>query len=218
MTPTSTETKTSAAEKAWATATKATAAANDALGPARENLQAARDAHDAADREVFAALTAKVVDPAAAKERIEKARAAVKMAEDDLQWAALQLGAAETVHEQAHEQDARRAVTVAEYETETAAFNNPQSRERVLVEQLASTVTELVVLISDRKDRHDRLAQEWEHLPPEQRPRRTLTTTSTRTITELIAFIPPEVAATVKAALAAAEDELNQRRRAQRFS
>jgi hypothetical protein len=71
---------------------------------------------------------------------------------------------------------------------------------------------------SDRKDRHDRLAQEWEHLPPEQRPRRTLTTTSTRTITELIAFIPPEVAATVKAALAAAEDELNQRRRAQRFS
>lgn len=208
------------ARKAWTAATKATAAAHAAIQPYCDQLAAARDALASAQAEALDAIAVKSVDPAAARERIEKARAAIKTAEDDVQWAILELNAAEARHEQAHtdEQAARRAVTAAEYVAAHREWNDENNRENQLLRQLKDNIAELIPMINDRKNQHDRLAQEWAHLPTEERPQlkagQPITDTSTRLIGEHIADITPEVSAAIKAGAAAAQAELTARRRA----
>jgi hypothetical protein len=212
----------SSAQKAWAASTKATAVAFDAIQPARDNLEAAQQALTAANAEALAAVTVKSPDPQAARERIEKACAAIKQAEDNVQWAVLELHAAEAVHEQAHtdEQAARRRVTVAEYELAQKEWSDPNNRERQLLRELTALIAELTPMICDRKDLHDRLAHEYEHLPPDERPQLRsgpLMATSTRFVGECFADLTPELVVAIRAGLETAQTELRERRRAEQF-
>jgi hypothetical protein len=222
MTTKTAEATTAQAQKAWRAATEKTAEAEAALQPARDGLTAAQEALAAAESEGIAAVVTKSTDPEAARDRIEKSRTAIKEAQDGVQWAVLELHAAEAVHEEAHqaEQAARRAVTVAEYQAAHKEWNDPDSREEKLLAQLSDTVAELIPLIIDRKDLHDRLTQEWQHLPADERPQlktgRPITTSPSRFTGEHIADITPEVAVAIKAGSAAALAELTERARARR--
>ncbi len=222
MTSTAEPTTTPTAAHALTEAAEVTAATNAKLQPARAALDAARDALAAAEDEALQAIVVKNPDAKAARERIEKSRAAIKTAEDGVRWAVLELHAVEAQHEQAHaaEQAARRCVVAEEYAAAHAAYNNENSRENVLLRQLESVVAELIPLICDRKDQHDRLSSEWSHLPPDERPQlkpgKRITATSIRLVHEHIAGLTPEIATAIKDGAAAADAELTERRRAQR--
>src|SRR5260370_1400235 len=84
--------------------------------------------------------------PDDAKAGIEQARVRIKTEQDAVIWPILQLHAAEAVHEQAHakEKPARRAVIAEEYTLAHAEYNDPKSRESVLLAQLESAVAELI--------------------------------------------------------------------------
>jgi hypothetical protein len=209
------------AQKSWHTATKATAAASDAIPPARAALEAAQEALTAANAEAVQSIVIKSKDPDAARSRIEAARAAVKVAEDDVQWRVLVLHAAEAAHEEAHaaEQQARRAVTVARYEAAHEEWNDENSAENRLLGTLSATVRELVLALDARKDLHKQLALEWAVIPDTEKPKlggKRIVDDSWRFISELIT-LPPEVAQCVKSAAEAAAGEVTERRRAARF-
>ncbi len=152
----------SAAEKAYEAATAATAAAGAALGPANEKLAAAKKALEDAQDEALKAITEKSADPVAAKERFQKARKAVGDREDDVDWALFELQAFEVADEQAHaaEQVARRAFIIEQIQTASREYNDPASRENVLISQLTATIAELLPLIADREELHRRLSGE----------------------------------------------------------
>jgi len=109
------------------------------------------------------AITEKSADAAAAKERFVRARQAVKDREDELDDALFELQAVEVGDQQAHdaEQVARRRVIIEEVVKADAEFNDPESRENVLLGQITDGIAELIPLINDRKDRQERLASEW---------------------------------------------------------
>jgi hypothetical protein len=107
-----------------------------------------------------------------AKERFKKARQAVKDREDDVDWALFELQAFEVADEAAHqaEQAARGRVTIEHCQKAHDELNNPDSRENQLLRQVTSAIAELVPLISERKSRHTRLAQELQYIPKDQLP------------------------------------------------
>ncbi len=206
-----------AAEKAYAAATAATAAAGAALGPANDKLTAAKQALADAQDEALRAITEKSADAAAAKERFVRARQAVKDREDELDDALFELQAVEVGDQQAHdaEQVARRRVIIEEVVKADAEFNDPESRENVLLGQITDGIAELIPLINDRKDRQERLASEWAHIPVEERPQikgGPRVSISTRWVTDHVANLTTEVLAAIRAGT----EEAEERRRTQR--
>ena len=161
----------SAAGKAYEAATAATAAAGAALGPANEKLAAAKKALEDAQDEALRAITEKSADPVAAKERFKRARQAVKDREDDLDDALFELQAVEVGDRQAHEaeQVARRTLVIKQIQVASLEYNDPASRENVLLGLLKDTVAELIPLTADREELHRRLGNEMPYLSPEEK-------------------------------------------------
>ena len=211
---------TTPAAKALAAAAKTTAATYDAIAPARAVLEAAQQALDAANAEAIEAVIVKNPDPKAARERIEKSRAAIKAAEDDVQWRVLEFHAVEAQHQEAYdaEQVARRRVVIEEVVKAHDEFNDENSRENELLRQITSGIAELVPLINDRKDRADRLASELASMPVEERPQLKggAGSTSTRWVSDHVANLTPELLVAIRAGTAAAESALSERARVQR--
>lgn len=204
-------------EKALAAATKATAVAYAAIAPANDALAAAREALDAANAEAIAAIVVKNPDAAAARDRIEKSRAAVKAAEDDVTWKVVELHAREAQHEQAceAEQAARRAVTIEEYVAEMDRCSDPNNHEAQLLATLQSVVTETIIALSDRDALHNRLNSQWASIPADEKPRLACSCyppgSSASLRGEFIADLHPIVAEALKQATAAAAGQLRRR-------
>jgi hypothetical protein len=171
----------SPAEKAYEVATAATTEASAALGPANDKLGAARKALADAQDEALRAITEKSADPAAAKERLQKARQAIKDREDDLDWALLELQSFEVADQQAHdaEQVARRAVIIERIQVASREYNDPASRENVLLGLLKDTLAELIPIIADREELHRRLTNELPYLSPQEKAQLAGTTLQT---------------------------------------
>ncbi|MEM6109211.1 hypothetical protein AAHS21_23690 [Mycobacterium sp. 050272] len=165
-------TKTSTAQRAYAEAVKVRDGVGAMLSAANDGIARAEQALDAAKVAAIEAVNARCADPLAARQRIETARATVKKAEDDLDFAKLQLQAAEVVERQAFDdvELARVPVIVEEYQDAVRERNDPQSREKVLLAQLTDNIAELMSIIGQRRQQHARLAAEYEHLPVEKRP------------------------------------------------
>jgi hypothetical protein len=214
--------ETSPLTKALAAATKATAAAYDAIEPAEADLAAARQALGTANTDLLTSVVVKNPDPKAAKTRIEGSRAKLKLAADEVEWCVLKAHAVEVQYQQAveAEQAARHAVFVEEYQAEHEAFNDPGSRENTLLARVTADVSELFVLLGDRKDKHDALSSQWASLPPAERPPvkagKPIGSTFSRVIPANITA-PPEIVEAVKSGLAAADAEYAERRRAAQF-
>lgn len=96
--------------------------------------------------------------------------------------------AAEAAHARACAEEARaqRAVTAQEYLRAHAEFNNPDSRENLLLKRVGEDVTELIGVINARQEQHDRLSRDVASWPAEERqdlripPGKPITTCGTR--------------------------------------
>jgi hypothetical protein len=145
-------------------ATKATAAADAALTEAREAVPAA-------EKKLADLEAAFCVGDASSKAELAKARGAIEQARGDVEWSVLQRQAAEAAHSRAADVEAaaRRCVTAAEYLAEHRSFNDPESRESVLVARLESTVAELIRVVDARQTLHHRLAAEADSFPADER-------------------------------------------------
>jgi len=145
-------------------AVKATAAADAALTEAREAVPAA-------EKKLADLEAAFRVGDASSKAELAKARGAIEQARGDVEWAQLQLQAAEAAHSRAADAEAaaNRRVTADAYLAEHKAFNDPTSRESVLVDQLESVVAELIQVVDARQTLHHRLATEADSFPAAER-------------------------------------------------
>ena len=148
--------------------------AANATDDARTGITASREALAQAEREAVEAMSAATIDgdTPAARTRVEKARQKVEKARADIDWATLQLNAAENAYARTHDDvtRAQRVVIAEEYIAEHQAFNDPNLRETVLLKQVTDTIAELLPLVKQRQDWHDRLASEVNHFHPEERP------------------------------------------------
>ncbi|MGA7054667.1 MAG: hypothetical protein WBZ37_26050 [Mycobacterium sp.] len=189
----------SPAQKAYEAATAAIAAAGAALAPAADKLAAAKLALETAQDEAPRAITEKSADPAAAKERFQKARKAVGGREDDVDWALFELQSFEVADEKAHvaEQVARGRVIAEEIVNAHNEFNDENSRENQLPRQVSDGIAQLIPIINDRKALQDRLGREWQHLPEDVRPQLKLPaggqTTSSGPAVPRLVKLPEEV-------------------------
>lgn len=211
----STAAKSTAAERAHAAAIKHTAATAAEIESAAEQVAAAEQALTDAKAELEAAMVAKCADPAAAKERITRARDGITEAQDNLEFAILQHQAAEVVNRQAceDEQAAGHRVTAEEYLRAHAEWNSETNRERTLLTQLTDVVSELTVLVNERKDLHSRLNTAWGYIPPDVRPEIPHGAwlpagDGSRLIGVWVDSIPTEVAAAIKAGAARGSEAL----------
>lgn len=158
-----------------------------ALTAAREASNTADAAVDTAEAEVertahaIQAAEAHVVDTLTdlnagkadvTQDTITQARATVEQAHRDHEWALLQRDAAHAARSRAHDEEARahRALTAQEYLAAHKEFNDPASREAILHERIRADVAELVSLVDERQEHHDRLARDIASWPADERP------------------------------------------------
>jgi hypothetical protein len=166
-----TKTAGTAAQKAYEAAMAANAEAVAKLGPAADRLTAAKQALADAQEEALKAITEKSADPVAGKERFQQARKAVSDREDDVDWAIFEIQAFEVAERQANdaEQVAHRAVIIEQCQAASRDYNDPASRENILLSLFKDTVAELIPIIADREELHLRLSNELGNPSPEER-------------------------------------------------
>lgn len=101
-----------------------------------------------------------------------ESEAAISSAERDIIRARIHLEAAEIAYSRAQklEGQANDAVIAEDYRAEHVRFNDPQSRENILLANLRDNIVELVPTIQARKELHDRLAQAYNGISADQRP------------------------------------------------
>ena len=151
-----------------AAAEKVTTEAGAAVTAAAEQIEAA--ARAVADAE--AAVVEVLANPRE-QDALDQARAAVEKARRDREWSVLQHAAAEVAYYRASdaEVEARRGVTAEEYIKAHKEFNNPESRESILLQRVRADVAELIPLIAARQEHHDQLARDVASWPVEERQR-----------------------------------------------
>jgi hypothetical protein len=168
------------------TAAQALTAATEAASAAAAAEVAAGDDVTAAEQAVIDLEASLVGGSLVTRQQLDQARAKIEQARSDVEWRKLQHHAALAAHSRASDAAAaaHRAVVREEYLAAHAAHNDPSSRENVLLAQLTDTVTELVQLIDDRQEQHDRLAHEFTSFPADEKFRppagRPITTHGTR--------------------------------------
>jgi hypothetical protein len=198
---------TTTAQQEWATAAEATAAAGEALTAAYDAIGTAQQDLELAEANVVEVVGAAVINGGGpSRTEIGKARTAVEKCRSDLEWAKIQHQAAEVAYTRAvdNEITKRRAVIAEQYLAEHARFNDPESRENVLLAQISDAVAELLPAIAARKERHGVLTKERAHFPateplpiPQGRPIRQYDSVRTASVT----LREPEVADAIKAGI-----------------
>lgn len=215
-------TKTPTAQQALDAATTIHEQASTAITAAQSKVAAAEQTLAEAKSRAIEVARSKCADASEARQAIETARAAIKEVEDELDFANLELQAAEIVQRQAYDEQmaAKRRVIADQYKAEHKRYNDPQCREAVLLTQLSDVVRELFPLVWERKDLHDRLYSEYWHLPEDERPSipagaRPIMPYSTRAIfVHPFGQMPQEVVEAIRAGNAAGQVELEKRQRA----
>ena len=191
-------------------AAEADAAVTAADAAAQAAHQATTDA-----RAALAAAEAELLDAVAdgaARPQIEKIRERVDLAKKEVGYADLDAEAAEVRYSRTADAAAaaHRALVRQEYAAAHAAYNDPNNREEVLLDQLQSVVAELCRLIDKRQTQHDRLAREYASFPDAERfpvrPGRQITTYGHRGQGRWELDVPnAEVAEAIKAGVIAAK-------------
>lgn len=215
-------TKALTAQQALLDAEKSHTESFEAIAAAEADVARAEQTLADAQAHAIEVVGSKCADATEARQRIEKAREAIKQAEDELDFEKLKLQAAQVVQRQAYDDMhvTQRRASADAYKAEHKRFNDPACRETVLLETVAAAVAELYLLLWDRKELHDRLNQEHWHLPADEKPAvprdgRPIQGNSPRTH-YLAPFgpIPPEVIEAVRAGNEAGQLNKAQRDRA----
>lgn len=160
------------ARAALAAAQQVTAQADASFTAAADDIETAARAIESAEAHAVEVLTnINNGHGDVNQEAVQQARAAVEQARRDHEWAILRHQAAEAAHRRASdaEAEARRAVTADEYRRAHAEFNNPDSRENLLLKRVREDVAELIGVINARQELHDRLARDVATWPAEER-------------------------------------------------
>lgn len=160
--------------KALLAANEVTRNADAALTAARERVVGTAEALEEAQKEAVETMASAALDTgdnADSRSRTERARETLDNARSEAEWARLHLHAMEIAHSRAAEAEgkAQRAVTAEEYRTAHREYNDPNSRENVLIDQLTDVVAELITLITERQLLHHRLANEYASFPDDER-------------------------------------------------
>ena len=102
---------------------------------------------------------------------VQQAREAVEKPRKDHEWAILRHQAAEAAHRRASDAEAQvvRALVADEYVRAHRDYNDPESREAILLNRIREDVVEVIGLIECRMETHDRLARDVATWPAEER-------------------------------------------------
>jgi hypothetical protein len=196
------------AQEALAAAGATYKATQDAVDTARAaaSRQALDDAEHAAARAIAAAVSGEGdrATANAARERVEQLRR-------DLEWAGVELQAAEQAMSRAADDAARanRAVIAQEYLAAHKTHNDPSTRVNLLLDQLTEIVSELVPLVDARDQLHYRIAQEYGLFPADEKLQipvgRPITASPHRGAPDTPVHVPPgAIAQAIVAGIAAA--------------
>lgn len=216
-------TRKSDATNALTAARAASDTADVAVETAEAEVERTAQAIEAAETHVVQVLTDLNAGEAdVTQDTITQARAAVEQAHRDHAWARLQREAALAARSRAHDEEAKalRALTAQEYVRAYREYNDPASRESVLHERIRADLAELVRLVDEREELHDRLARDVQSWPADERPTvppgRTIVTHGQRGFGSWSVMVPNnDVAETLTAALADAAERARAEAQAQ---
>lgn len=156
-----------------ANADEAVVTAETRLEEARLKAEAAAHNIPRAEAEAVKAMVDAGVagDSIDSRTQIDTARRRLEKARSDAEWARLEVHAAEVGYSRAADAagHAHRRLVAEEYRAAHRSYNDPKSRENVLMARLTETVAELFQLGHSRRELHSRLASAYASFPPDEK-------------------------------------------------